>query len=144
MFRFILIVSAFLICSPLTRAAHHEEEEKTPLGEEMSAMNKAWRQVKKDVKDPTKNEDTVKLVGQVMQTALNSADMIPILAEDLPQDKQAAFLKAYQEEMEELIKDLAILQTFLEAGDNNMAQKLIKEIDDQKKKGHKEFKPKDD
>lgn len=107
-------------------------------------MNKAWRQVKKDVKDPTKNEDTVKLVGQVMQAALNSADMNPILAEDLPQDKQAAFLESYQEGMEEMIKDLAMLQTFLEAGDNNMAQKLIKEIDDQKKKGHKEFKPKDD
>jgi len=145
MHRFILIAFALLICLPAAQAAHHEEdEEKTPLGEEMSAMNKAWRQLKKDIADPAKNDGSLKLLDQMMQTTLNSTDMIPVLAEDLPEDDQAAFLHAYQEEMEELMKELAILETFLGAGDNTMAQKLIKQIDDQKKKGHKEFKPKDD
>ena len=145
MYRCVIAALALIVCLPATWAAHHEgEKEKTPLGKEMSAMNKAWRQVKKQAGDASQNTETVKLLDQVIESCKASVDMKPVLSEEISEDKRPAFIEAYKKEMEELTQQYESLRSLFEAGENEKAQGMIKKIDDLKKKGHKEFKPKDD
>lgn len=145
MSRSVIIALALIVCLPAARAAQHEEEkEKTPLGQEMSAMNKAWRQIKKQAGDASQNTETVKLLDQVIESCKASVDMIPVLSEEVSEDKRPAFIEAYKKEMVELNEQYESLRNLFEAGENEKAQGMIKKIDDLKKKGHKEFKPKDD
>jgi hypothetical protein len=143
--RSILIALSLLFCLPVARAEHHEEEEeKTPLGEEMSAMNKAWRTIKKTAGDASQSEANLLLMDQVIQACMTSVDMVPIRSEDLPEEKRPEYIDAYQKEIRELNKRFEALKSAFEVGDNETAVRLIKKIDDFKKKEHKEFKPKDD
>ena len=143
--RSILIALSLLLFLPVARAEdHEEEEEKTPLGEEMSAMNKAWRSIKRAAGDASQNESNLLLMDQVIQACLNSVDMVPIRSEELPEEKRPEYIEAFQKEIRELNKRFEALKSAFESGDNETAQELIKEIDDFKKEGHKEFKPIDD
>ena len=146
MSRSILFALSFLFCLPVARAEHHEEEEeeKTPLGEEMSAMNKAWRTIKKTAGDASQNEANLLLMDQVIQACMTSVDMVPVRSEELPEGKRPEYIEDYQNEIRELNKRFEALKSAFEAGDNETAVGLIKKIDDFKKKEHKEYKPKDD
>ena len=145
MFRCLITALALTIFLPVAGAENHgDDEEKTPLGEEMGAMNKAWRQIKKQAGDASQNTETVKLLDQVIESCRTSVDMIPILSEEVSEDKRPAYIEAYKKEMMKLDEQYESLRSLFEAGENEKAQKLIKQIDDLKKKGHKEFKPKDD
>lgn len=145
MFRFLIIALSLFVFMPVVRAEHHgDDEEKTPMGEEMSAMNKAWRTIKKNAGDASRNEETLKLLDEMIQAAVTATDMDPVLADEQPEGKRQAFVDAYRKGMKATVADLESLRAVLAAGENDKAARLIKELDDQKKKGHKEFKPKDD
>jgi len=75
---------------------------------------------------------------------MTSVDLVPIRSEELPEEERPEYFKAFQKEIRELNKRFEALKSAFEAGDNKTAVGLIKKIDDFKKKGHKEFKPKDD
>jgi len=121
-YRCFLTALALIICLPIARAEHHEkEEEKTPLGEEMSAINKAWRQIKKQAEDVSQNEETLKLLDQVIENCKTAVDMVPILSEEVSEDKRPAFIEAYKKEMMKLDKQFESLRSALEAGENGKA-----------------------
>lgn len=145
MTRFLLIVFSLFVFLPVVRAENHgDDEEKTPLGEEMSAMNKAWRTIKRSASDATQNEANVKRMDEVIKATVAATDMIPVLADEQPEEKRQAFIDAFEKEMKASLADLESLRAIFAAGENDRTAGLIKQIDDQKKKGHKEFKPKDD
>jgi hypothetical protein len=145
MFRCVVTAFVLIIMLPVAWAENHgDEEEKTPLAKEMGAMNKAWRQVKKQAADANQNSETVKLLDQVIESCKTSVNLIPVRSEEISEDKRPAYIKAYKNEMEELTRNFESLRSLFVAGENEKAQKLIKQIDDLKKKGHKEYKPEDD
>jgi hypothetical protein len=128
-----------LVCSPLVRA-----DDDTELGKEMSAMNKAFRQLKKQAADATQNAASAELVAKVKKGAEASIELIPEKAADLPEADRTAFTEKYKAEMKELVAALGKLEEAFKAGDNEAAAGIMAEIGAMQKKGHKEFrKPKE-
>ena len=145
MFRCVITALALIIFLPVAGAENPGDDvEKTPLAKEMSAMNKAWRQIKKQAGDASQNAETVKLLDQVIENCEAAVDMIPVRSEEVSEDKRTAYIEAYKKEIKELTQQYESLRSLFEAGENEEAQGMIKKTDDLKKEGHKEFKPKDD
>jgi hypothetical protein len=145
MFRFLICALSLAVFMAVARADQHgDDEETTPMGEEMSAMNKAWRTIKKNAADANQNEATLKLLDDMIKAAVTATDMDPVLADEQPEADRQAFIDAFRKAMKATLADLESLRAVLVSGENDKAAALIKKIDDQKKQGHKEFKPKDD
>ena len=84
--RSLIITLALAIASlPSIQAASHEDgdHDHTALEDQMSAMNKAWRSIRRQIKDPAKNDSTLEYVAKVKKAAQKSVDMTPILAKEM-------------------------------------------------------------
>ena len=139
-----LLLTALLIAfasSPFVRAA---DEKDTPLGTEMSAMNKAFRQLKKQATDSTLGAASLPLVAQMQKAATAAITLIPEKAAELPEKNQAELVAEYKEKMQAMVATLAKLETTLKTGNTAEAAKLVGELGAMQRSGHKEFrKPKD-
>ncbi len=134
-----------LPCSAL--AASHgdgEDHEHTPLEDEMDAMNKAWRKVRRAVADPSKNEATIELVMSMIKHAEASVELTPMRIEEIPEGQKDKWLKGYQKAMKENVKLLEQLAAALKKDNNDKASALVAKINDARKQGHKKYKPQDD
>jgi soluble cytochrome b562 len=139
-----LFLTALLIAFVASPFAHAAGDDETPLGEQMSAMNKAYRQLKKQAGESTLGEASLPLVAQMQKAAKASMDLIPEKAADLPEKEKAAFVAGYKEKMQVMVTTLAKLETALKAGNAAEAAKLVAELGAEQRSSHKEFrKPKE-
>ncbi|MBC2604724.1 cytochrome b562 [Pelagicoccus albus] len=127
-------------------ADHHEgEHEETPLQEEMSSMNKAWKSIRRAAKDPAEFAHAAEMVGTMIEHAKNSIDMDPILlAEQEGEEAKEKFMHGYQEGMQETVVLLEELKAAFEVADQAAVVATMDKINDARKKGHRSYKPKDD
>lgn len=134
-------LSLALLVSPLARAAGDDD---SPLGKEMSAMNRAFRQLKKQAGDAAQNASSLELLAKIKKASEASIDLIPEKAAGLPEADRTAFVEKYKKEMKEFVAALDKLEAAFKAGDNETATKLVAELNALQKSGHKEFrKPKE-
>lgn len=141
----ILTLTMLLAFVPFLEANHHEGEEKhTALEDEMSAMNKAWRSIRRQIKDPAKNASTLALVAKVKKSALEAAELTPMLAEEMSGDEKKKFMEGYQKAMKRTVGLIGQLEAALKSGDNEGAQEIVGKINDARKHGHEKYKPEDD
>jgi cytochrome c556 len=139
-----LLLATLLIGFTVSPLVHAAGDDDTQLGKEMSAMNKAFRQLKKQVADATQNASSLELVAHLKKGAEASVDLIPEKAAGLPEADKAAFVEKYKKEMKEFVAALDKLEAAFKAGDNEAAGKLLTELNAMQKAGHKEFrKPKE-
>ncbi len=131
---------------PFLQASSHKEgeHEHTALEDQMSAMNKAWRSVRRQIKDPAKNESTLKLVAKVRKAAEESLKLTPILAEEMSGDEKKKFMAGYQKAMKHTVNLIGQLESALKSGDNAKAEEIVGKINDARKHGHDKYKPEDD
>jgi len=129
-----------VITCPLVRA----EGGGTPLEKEMKTMNKAFKQLKKQVADASQNASSLTLVAQMEKAATASVALIPEKAADLPEKDRAAFTASYVAKMKDFSAALAKLEAAFKAGDNAGATKLLTDLGNLERADHKEFrKPQD-
>lgn len=139
-----LFLTALLIAFVASPFAHAAGDDETPLEEQMSAMNKAYRQLKKQAGESTLGEASIPLVAQIKKAAVASIALIPEKSADLPEKDRAAFVAGYKEKMQVMIAALDKLESALKAGNAADAAKLVAELGAMQRSGHKEFrKPKD-
>jgi len=142
----ILTLSLLLACVPNIQANSHKdgEHEHTALEDEMSAMNKAWRSIRRQIKDPAKNESTLKLVAKVKGHAEKSAKLTPTLADEKSGSDKKKFVEGYQKAMKKTVGLISQLEAALKSGDNAKAEEIVGKINDARKHGHDKYKPDDD
>lgn len=133
-------IIAALLSSPVSSVA----EEHTPLAEEMEAISKAFRTVRREAKDPAKNAANAELVATMVGHAKRAAAHEPALAADIPAAQREAFLAGYRKQMEKFVFDLSALETAFRANDNTKANALIEGLRDLQKESHKEYKKPDE
>lgn len=139
----IRILLLTLICSVATVAGVNAQEgkakggdkEETELGNHMDKMGGAFRKLKRQIGDATKNEDSLKLVATIKAESAESTKLTPAWH---PDDKAK-----FQAKMKEFNTKVAALETALKAGDNAAAGKICEELGAAQKDGHKEFKKPD-
>jgi len=142
----ILTLAAFFLALPLIEADSHGggDHDHTPLEDQMSAMNKAWRSIRRQIKDPAKNESTIALVQKVKVAAEKSVKMTPILAKEMEGAEKKKFMEGYSKAMKRTVGLISDLEAALKAGDNAKAEEIVGKLNDARKKGHEKYKPEDD
>ena len=125
--------------APKAPPAAEDKEPETALGKKMAKMNAAWRKVRRQVADATKNESTLEQLAIVQANATDALKEEPERKADVPAADQAKFVADYQAKMKEFIADLETLGAALKAGNNEEAGKIIEAIGKTQKADHKEF-----
>jgi hypothetical protein len=114
--------------------------EDTPMEKEMSAMNKAYKALKKSVEDPAAKAENLKLIADIKKTTETSSKMEPKTVADQPAAAKPAYLEKYKAQMAEFAKEVAALEAAVTAGNTAAAKASFDKLNELKKKGHEDFK----
>ena len=114
--------------------------EDTPMEKEMSAMNKAYKALKKTVEDPAQKEANLKLIAEIKKTTESTSKMEPKTTADQPAAAKPAYLEKYKAQMAEFAKEVNALEAAVTAGNTAAAKASFDKLNDLKKKGHEDFK----
>ncbi len=137
----LLAVACALAFAPIAPVSHAAEAE-TELGQKMDKMGGAFRALRRQIKDPAKNADSLAKVATIKQMAIESVKLDPAMKASIPADKQKKFVADYQAKMKEFVTLTEKLEAALKANNNEEAEKLCGQMADAQKKGHGEFQKK--
>ena len=132
--------------SVLNAASHesHGDEEHTELGGKMEEISKAFRRLRRQVKDPSKNALSAELAAKMLENAKAALQLEPVWTMDKPKAEQADFVAGFKKEMKVLVGLLEDLHAAFEAGENEKAVAVVSKLRDHQKKGHKAYKKPDE
>ena len=139
----IRLILTTLACALLTVPAVHAAEPETELGGKMEKMSGAFRALRRQVADATKNADSLAKLATIKENAVAAAKLDPALKADKPAAEQAKFVADYQAEMKKFIGQVDAVVAALTANNNAEAEKLLGTLGDAQKAGHKQFKKAD-
>ena len=120
-------------------AAAPAKAPKTELEKSMGAMGKAFRTLRRQVSDSTKNASSLELVATIRSAADAASKLTPAKAEDLPEADRPQFVADFQSGMKDLAAGLDKLEADLKANDNTAAAADYKDIGSIEGKNHKKF-----
>lgn len=120
-------------------AASKEEKPETELTRQMDKMNSAFRKLRRQATDPSKNADSLAQVAILKEFAATSAKLEPAKAASMPEANRAKWIADYRAKMTEALATIDKLEAALKAGQNEEAGKLVTELNAQQRAGHKEF-----
>ena len=137
----LLALAGALLVAPVHLQAAEKEPE-TELGNKMDAMGSAFRALRRQVKDSSKNADSLAKVATIKENAQASLKLDPAKAATVPAGERKKFVSDYQARMKEFIGLADKLEKALKANDNAEAEKLLGVMADAQKKGHADFQKK--
>ncbi|WP_221031168.1 cytochrome b562 [Actomonas aquatica] len=142
--RRLLLLSSLAALLTLPTAARADEEEHTPLGEQMEVMGDAFRDLRRSVREADRNAESLELLATIREAAVKSLDYEPEYAADIPEAQRADFIKKYHEDMKVFLTVIDDVASALKAGDNAKAEALVGEMRSAQRSGHKAYRrPKD-
>lgn len=124
----------------LSRTAFaQQDEEKTPLGKKMSAINTAFKAVGRQIEDPSKNASTLEQIAIIETNAKAAMALEPEKKAKVPAADQAKFMAGYKDGMKQLLATVEKLKVAVKAGKNTEALAIIDEMKKEQKEGHSEY-----
>ncbi|WP_373060627.1 cytochrome b562 [Gemmatimonas sp.] len=132
--------AACVLALAISSVAHaQQDEEKTPLGKKMSAMNAAFKAVGRQVEDASQNANTLEQLTIIETNAKAALTMVPAKKEKVPAAEQTKFQSGYEAGMKELLTAVDKLKVSIKAGKNADAVATYDEIKGLQRDGHKEY-----
>lgn len=130
--------------APAAPAAPAAKEHKveTELTKQMDKLNGAFRKLRRQASDATKNADSLEQVAIIKQYAEAATKLEPYKAGEVPAGDKAKLVEGYKAKMTEFAASVAKLEAAFKAGNNEEAAKLVQELAAMQKEGHKEYKSK--
>jgi soluble cytochrome b562 len=125
--------------APANASAPKEEKPETELTKQMDKMNAAFRKLRRQATDATKNADSLAQVAILKEFATASAKLEPAKAATIPAADRAKWVANYRAKMTETLANIDKLEAALKAGQNEEAGKLVTELNNQQRAGHKEY-----
>jgi soluble cytochrome b562 len=119
-----------------------EKKEDTELTKKMDKMNAAYRKLKKQAADATKNAESLQLVATMREYATAGSKLEPLKLTEIPEADRAKMLEGYKAKMKDFLAGIDKLEAALKAGQNDEAVKLVQALGAMQKEGHKEYKSK--
>jgi soluble cytochrome b562 len=124
----------------LTRtAAAQTDEEKTPLGMRMTAMNAALRQISAQVADSSKNASTLEQVVIFQSNATEALTFRPEKTAQVADAEQEQFVADFQAGIKALLVTVDSLKVAVEAGRNADAVGLVEAMKALQREKHPVF-----
>jgi hypothetical protein len=113
--------------------------EKTPLAKDMDKINRAFRKLRTQISDATKNDSTLTLLATIHDSAQAASKETPAKSADLPDADQAKFNADYQSKMQDFITAVDKVTADIKGGDNATAAIDLKALAGLERDDHKQF-----
>ena len=139
----IRLVIASLVCALAAGSFVNAADAETELGKNMEKMGGAFRALRRQVADASKNADSLAKLATIKQSAQASMKLEPAWKADKPAADQKKFVADYQAEMKKFVGQVEKVEAALKANNNAEAEKLLATLGDAQKAGHKQFKKPD-
>ncbi len=139
----IRLVIASLVCALAAGSFVHAAEAETELGKKMEKMGGAFRALRRQIADSSKNADSLAKLATIKENAQAALKLEPAMKADKPAADQKKFMADYQADMKKFIGLVEKTEAALKAGNNAEAEKLCAQLGDAQKAGHKQFKKAD-
>ena len=108
------------------------------LHDTMKAMSRALKSI--DASDASKNAASAQAADQIADLSIHAKSFAPDAIKEVPADKRADALARYKSMMDQTAATAHQLADAFRKGDNAKAVGLMKALDDEKKRGHGEYK----
>ena len=118
------------------------EKPDTELTKKMDKIGGAFRKLRKQAGDASKNADSLEQVAIIKQYATEASKLEPLKASEVPAADKAKMIAGYKAEMKDFLAAVDKLEAAFKANNNNEAAKLVQELGKMQKEGHKEYKSK--
>ena len=135
-----LITASALVLGVQAQETPKAKEDHTPLGEKMEKIGGAWRAIKRQITDASKNDDTLAKLATIKENMNAALKLEPELKKEKPAAEQAKFVADYQAKLKEEIVKIDEISAAVKAGKNEEAAKLVGVVDQDQKDAHKQFK----
>lgn len=132
-----------IACALVAGPAANADEPETELGGKMEKMSGAFRALRRQITDATKNADSLAKLATIKENAQAALKFEPAMKAEKPAAEQAKFVADYQADMKKFIELVGKVEAALKANDNAGAEKLLASMGDAQKAGHKQFKKAD-
>lgn len=124
-------------------AAPQEKKPETELTRKMDKMNGAFRKLRRQAGDATKNAESLELVALLREMSTASVKLEPARLATIPEAGRKQWLADYRAKMGELQAQIDRLEAALKSGQNEEAARIVQAIGALQKEGHKEYKTED-
>ena len=132
-----------LACALVAGPGFCADEPETELGGKMEKIGGAFRALRRQISDATKNENSLTRLATIRQNAEAALKLEPAMKAAKPAGEQQKFVEDYRADMKKFIELCGKLEAALKANNNVEAAKLCGAMGDANKAGHKKYK-KDD
>ncbi|QOV90140.1 cytochrome b562 [Humisphaera borealis] len=129
------LLAVSFVSVPVARA------EDTPLAKAMEEMGDHYKALKKIIKDPAKNADSLALIDKSLAAAIISKQHMPKVIEKAAAGDKAKLIAGYRKAMAEVIATYCKLEIQLVEGKNEEAVETLKALHDLEEKGHEVYNP---
>ncbi len=119
------------------------DEPETELGKKMEKVGGAFRGVRRQASDASKNADSLAKVAIMKENLQAAMKLEPAKTADLPAGERKKFVADYQADMKKMLALVDKLEAAFKANNNEEANKLCSQIGDDQKKDHKMYKKAD-
>lgn len=126
--------------APKDAAKDASKDDQTELGAKMEKVGGAWRSIKRQITDASKNEDTLKKLATVKENLTAALKFEPELKKEKPAAEQEKFVADYRAKLKAEITKVDEIIAAVKAGKNAEAEKMIGVVDQDQKDAHKQFK----
>lgn len=133
-----------LVCALAIGSGVYAADTETELAGKMDKMGSAFRALRRQAADASKNADSLAKIATIKENAMASAKLEPEMKKDKPAAEQAKFVADYQAKMKEFVALTEKVEAAFKANNNAEAVKLLGAMADAQKAGHKEFQKKKD
>lgn len=116
------------------------KDDQTELGAKMEKVGGAWRAIKRQITDASKNAETLAKLATVKENMTAALKFEPELTKEKPAADREKFVANYRAKLKEEITKVEKIIAAVKAGKNEEASKLIGVVDQDQKDAHKEFK----
>jgi hypothetical protein len=129
----------------LARAAAQDDKEKkvadldTELAKQMEVIDSGMKKLRRSLRKPESNKESLETIEKVHAAAVKSKDMIPAMAAKQPEAKRAEWVAAYKKDMEAMIKTVEEMRDAVKDNKNDKAQELHASLKKQEDKGHEKY-----
>ena len=113
------------------------DDDQSPLGKEMGAMNRNFKTLSRQYADPTKKASSLELVTSIQKNVENEKKLTPSKAEKAADKKK--YMDTFQKDLDDLGKEVAALKDAISADKPDAVKAELDKINKMKMSSHKEL-----